>query len=73
MFICKRVLHSRCMLGVIISTREEGFSIQLSRGTDTEGSLVSVSIRAQARGCTANTSMRAFSAHGHSALQLLPF
>lgn len=64
MFICKRVMHSCTLLGVIISTRD-GFSILLSRGSDIEGSLVSVSIKVRARGCTTNTSMSALSAHGH--------
>lgn len=64
MFICKRVLQFCTLLGGIISTRE-GFSILLSRGSDIEGSLDSVSIKVRACGCTTNTSMSALSAHGH--------
>lgn len=64
MFICKRLFQTCFLLGVIITTRG-GFSIQLSRGADMEGSLASVSIRVQARGCTANTSVSPFLTHGH--------
>lgn len=51
------------LLRVIISTRQE-FSIPLSWGTDMEVSWASVSISVQPRGCTANTSMSAFSMCG---------
>lgn len=64
LFICKVVLQTCTLLGVIISTRG-GFSILLSRGTDIDRSPDSVSISVQACGCTANTSMSAFSTRGH--------
>lgn len=53
------------LLRVIISTRWE-FSIPLIWGTDIEASWASVSISVQPCGCTANTSMSAFSMCGRS-------